>query len=716
MGDSHKPPEDKEDRLASQPSQPSNKIVRFGPFEADLQTGELRKRGLKLKLQELPFRFLVFLLEHPGELVTREELQAQLWPGGTFVDFERGLGTALYKVREALGDSAAAPRFIDTLPGRGYRFIAEVQKEIQKEIQKPEVEKDETPAPHQIPARNHVAAALIAGAVVVVLISGAAYSRLRNRPGPITDHDILVLDDFNNTTGDGAFDGALRQALAFELEQSPFLKIMDDEEVNQTVQLMGRPAGQRITDDIAHEVCVREGQKATIGGSIASLGNTYLIALQAVNCQTGATLAREQALAEGKEQVLKAVSKAAVGIRAELGESLSSVQKPDRVAALEVTTPSLEAFKAYAMGMDLQFQGKPWDAIPHLQRAIELDPTFAQAYELLGAAYPGIGDRSRGDEYLAKAFTLAGHASERERLFISGGYYTRVTHELNKAVDAYQVLTRIDPRNPRPHNRLSSIYVTRGEYEKALEEELEAFHLAPRFLASTLLLMIAYMDLDRFDEAKAVAAKASAQKLDAPRLHQLLLTIAYLQNDRGEQEKEIQWFEGKPEEFQGLDVQATNAAIHGQERRAKDLYQQASELARRRGFEYAGLPAEALAAVTGRCEALHKGKAVGNLLLCGDPEGARLLDEQDTRRPPENRNTSNRLYRRGEYQAILEHKFRNMGLYYSLSYLGLARAAAKEGETAKARRAYQDFLTLWREADKDAPNLIRAKKELAALR
>ena len=658
----------------------------------------------------MPFRLLVFLLERPGEVVTREELQVKLWPGGTFVDFERGLGTALYKIRGALGDSAAAPRFIDTLPGRGYRFIAEIQK--------PEV-KDETPAlpaPHPLRARNHVVAALITGIVVIVLVSGAAYSRFRTQPKPLTDQDVLVLADFVNTTGDAAFDGALRQALAFELEQSPFLKIMDDEEVNQTLQLMSRPSGQPITNDIAHEVCVREGQKATIGGSIARLGKTYLIALQAINCQTGATLAREQAKADDKEQVLKAVEKTAMGMRAKLGESLSSVQKPDRVAALEVTTHSLEAFKAYAMGMDLQFQGKPWDAIPHLQRAIELDPTFAQAYELLGAAYPGVGDRPRGDEYLAKAFALAGQVSERERLFISGGYYTRVTHELNKSTDAYQVLTRMDPRNPRPHNRLATIYLTRGEYEKALEEELEAFRLAPRFLASALLLMNAYMYLDRLDEAKAVAATASAQKLDAPRLHQLLLTIAYMQDDYAGQDKEIQWFAGKPEEFQGLDVQAANAAMHGQERKAKDLYQQATELARRRGFTYVGLPAEDLAAVMGRCEAVRKGKAVGNLLLCGDPEGARLLDEQDARKPPENRNTPNRLYRRGEFQAILEHKYRNRGLYYSLSYLGLARAAAKEGETAKARRAYQDFLTLWTDADKDAPNLIRAKKELVALR
>jgi len=383
--------------LASQPNAPGDEIVRevirFGPFEADLKAGELRKSGLKLKLQELPFQLLVSLLERPGEVVTREELQAKLWPGGTFVDFESGLGTALKKVREALGDSAATPRFIETLPRRGYRFIAEVQK---SEVQEPEVKAARPPSleaelPKARRAWNRPAAAVIAGAVVIVLAGGAAYSRFRTRPKPLTDQDVLVLADFTNTTGDAAFDGALRQALAFELEQSPFLKIMDDQEVNQTLQLIGLPSGQRMTNDIAHEVCVREGQKATIGGSIASLGKTYQVALQAINCQTGATLAREQAEAEDKEHVLKAVAKAATGMRAKLGESLSSIQKLYRPSAFEVTTNSLEALKAYQFGWDLIAQGSPREAIPHLRRAIELDPTFAEAYDELSAAYNNSG-------------------------------------------------------------------------------------------------------------------------------------------------------------------------------------------------------------------------------------------------------------------------------------------------------------------------------------
>ena len=220
-----------------------------------------------MKLQEFPFRLLVALLERPGAVVTLEELQTKLWPDGTFVDFERGLGTALNKVRETLCDSAAAPRFIETIPRRGYRFIAEVER---VEVQMVESEKvatavGDTSAPPVRPARKYAIAVFIMGAIAIVLAGGAAYSRLRTRPKLLTEQDVLVLADFTHNTGDAVFDGALRQALAFELERSPFLKIMDDREVNQTLQPMRRPAGQGITNDIAQEVCAREGQKATIG-------------------------------------------------------------------------------------------------------------------------------------------------------------------------------------------------------------------------------------------------------------------------------------------------------------------------------------------------------------------------------------------------------------------------------------------------------------------
>jgi serine/threonine protein kinase/tetratricopeptide (TPR) repeat protein len=552
----------------------------------------------------------------------------------------------------------------------------------------------------------------------LALIAGGTLWWQHLQASPLTDQDVLVLADFTNTTGDPAFDGALRQALAFELEQSPFLKIMDDQEVNQTLQLMGRPAGQRITNDIAHEVCVREGQKATIGGSIASLGTNFQIALQAINCQTGATLAREQAEAEGKEHVLKAVAKAATGMRAKLGESLTSLQKTDRSRTKdEVTTNSLEALKAFQLGFELVAQGSFRDAIPDLQRAVELDPNFASAHMFLGIAYNATGQAARRNESFSKAFALIDRVSERERLMISGEYYQQVTLETNKALDAYQVLVGSYPRFADGRHSLGAMYTARGEYEKALEQHQEEVRLEPRNLVFLGVLAGDYVNLDRFDEAKAVVEKAFAQKLDGSPLHQLLLRIAYIQDDYAAQEKEIQWFAGK-EEIRSLTLQALNALVHGQGRKAKDLYQQATELARRQGSTDAqfGPSVATLDAVTGHCEAAQKEKSIDGLLLCGDPAGARLLEEQDAKTPPENPNRLDRLYQRGEFQEILEHKGRNWGPYYSLSYLGLARAAARAGDTAKAKRAYQDFLALWRDADKDAPYLIQATKELGELR
>jgi tetratricopeptide (TPR) repeat protein len=523
---------------------------------------------------------------------------------------------------------------------------------------------------------------------------------------PLTDRDVLVLADFTNKTGDAEFDGALRQALAFELEQSPFLKIMDDEEVNQTLQLMGRAPGERITNDIAREVCVRERQKATIGGSIASLGKTYAIALQAVNCQTGATLAREQAEAEDKEHVLEAVAKAATAMRAKLGESLSSIEKLNRPS--DVTTPSLEAFKAYVLGSDLQSQGRSREAIPHLQRAIELDPNFAEAYELLSREYLYTGDRARSNESLTKAFDLIGHASERERLFISATYYERITREIDKAIDAYQVLARIDPRNSRPHNRMFFIYSDTGRYQEALREELEAVRVNPNNLLLIGNLMSAYMNLDRFDESKAVAESAFERKLDGSTLRLNLLRLAYIQGDHAAQEKEIKWLAGKPEEGSSLRLQSFNALVLGRRRNAIEFLRAGA----------GGLPVAALAyidAVVGDCEAARKEQSSPALVICGDPAAMKAADEQDAKNPLLNPDAAERLYRQGEFQKILDHKGRNWGPYYSLAYLGLARASAHAGDIAKAKHAYQDFLALWKDADKDAPFLKQATEELADL-
>jgi tetratricopeptide (TPR) repeat protein len=356
-----------------------------------------------------------------------------------------------------------------------------------------------------------------------------------------------------------------------------------------------------------------------------------------------------------------------------------------------------------------------------------MDPNFASAHMFLGIAYSNTAQAVLTAESYKKAFALSDRVSERERLLISGIYYQNETHDLNKAMDAFQMLVRSYPRLDSGHLTLGNIYNARGEYEKALEQYQESARLAPRNLILQEVLESAYMGLDRFAEAKAVAERVFAQKLDGPSIHLVLLRIAYIQDDRAAQAKEIQWFAGKPEEYMSLSLQAFNAGVHGQRRKAKELFQGALEMARRQGAAGAQVPSTAeVDAVVGDCEAARKAKF--GLGLCWDASALRLAEEAAARNPPPNPDAWNELYLRGtaalnagkgaeaaaEFQKILDHKGRNWEIY-SPAYLGMARGEAMAGDTAKAKRAYQDFLAVWKDADKDAPYLTQATKELAAL-
>src|SRR5262245_54854127 len=369
---------------------------------------------------------------------------------------------------------------------------------------------------------------ITAAAVIILAFGGVVWWQQGTQAKRPTDNDAVVLADFTNTTGDAVFDDTLRQALAIQLEQSPFLKIMDEAQVRQDLRFMGRSPEERITHEIAHDICVREAATATIGGSIASLGKTYVITLQAAACQGGSTLAREQAQAEDKERVLQAVGTAATAMRAKLGESLASIQRLNRPLD-QFTTPSLEALQTYAKGYTLQSQGQFLAAIHFFQRATELNPNFAMAYSLLSMAYTNAGDLARSNEYQRKAFALIDRVSEFERLFISARYYWRATGELNKGIDFYRLLAQSYPRYWGTSGELSFLYRTMGEFEKALEEGQQAVRLAPRLEPPYRNQASAYARLGRLGEAKELSGKARAQQLDGPRLHQQLLEIAFIE-------------------------------------------------------------------------------------------------------------------------------------------------------------------------------------------
>src|SRR6266705_6927843 len=366
-------------------------VVRFATFQVDLRSGELRKQGVKIKLQEQPFRVLTVLLQRPGEVVTRDELRNQNWPPDTFVDFENSLNTAINKLRDALGDSADNPRFIETLPRRGYRFIAPVTGGDGA------TKGTASAVGAAAPPRSRKIVVTAAIALFAAGIAGGLLWRAR-QARHLSEKDTIVLGDFANSTGDAVFDGTLREGLSVELGQSPFLGLVSEEAIHQTLRMMERPANTRLTPEIAREVCQRTSSAAALEGSIALIGTRYNLILRAVNCVNGDLLASTEAQANDKSHVLDALWKAASEMRRKLGESLSTVQKFNTPVE-QATTPSLEALQAYNLGWQTFFaHGDSAAAVSFFQRAAQLDPNFAMAYWGMAQSYAFVGETTLAGE------------------------------------------------------------------------------------------------------------------------------------------------------------------------------------------------------------------------------------------------------------------------------------------------------------------------------
>jgi eukaryotic-like serine/threonine-protein kinase len=576
-----KPPVDKPN--------PNGQVVRFGVFELDLKAGELRRSGSKVKLQEQPLQILRLLLEHPGDVVTQSEIAGALWPDGTVVEYEHSVKTALMKLRQALGDEAATPRYVETLPRRGYRFIYPVDGVATRLAAMPgdpltRPSADGHPLSPRRPRglsrlERHRTLVLVVLAFVVAAAAGVTWFL---KPHGLTQKDTVVLADFTNTTGDPVFDGTLRQGLSAQLEQSPFLNLLSDTRIAQTLALMAQPKDARLTPDMAREVCQRTGSAATIEGSIASLGSQYVLGLEAVNCHSGDTLAEEQVTANSKEHVLHALGDAATKLRKRLGESLASLEKYNAPPE-DVTTSSLEALQAYSLGYRAHVVKEDWAAAVTLfQRAISLDPNFAMAWARLGTSYSDLGETSRGAEATRKAYKLRERVSERERFEIDSRYEYFVTGNLEAERKVDELWAQTYPHDPDASFFLAINYVRLGQYEKALAAVQEALRLDPGSGVAYGDLVALYLCLNRLDQARAAAQEARARNLDAPRIHSTLYDVDFLDHDAAGMEREAAELMGNPRyEDAVLGDESDTAAYAGQFVKARELTRRAVDSAER---------------------------------------------------------------------------------------------------------------------------------------
>jgi serine/threonine protein kinase/tetratricopeptide (TPR) repeat protein len=433
---------------------------------------------------------------------------------------------------------------------------------------------------------------VMAGVVVVALIAGGLYYR-SHRSKALTDKDTIVLTDFSNSTGDAIFDDTLKTALNVSLRQSPFLNVLSDSEVAKTLQQMTRPAGAKLTPELARELCQRTGSKAYLAGSIATLGSEYVLGLKAVNCQSGDMLAEEQVTAASKEKVLDTLGEAASRLRAGLGESLATVQKFD-VPLAEATTSSLAALKAYSLAPDEKGSAA---ALPYYQRAIELDPNFALGYLAVGRVYSDLGEVERGREYQTRAFQLREHVSEREKLDIAAFYFSDVTGELDKSAQIYQEEIETYPREIAAYVNLGTVYAAQGQYEKAAAITRQGMQIAQGDVGSTANLSNYVLALQSYDEARQIIHEAQARKTDTAVSHAALYSIALLTSDSAGMAEQQEWFTSRPEyENWGLALAADTEARGGHLANARQLTKRAVDSAIRADSKESGAIWQAISA------------------------------------------------------------------------------------------------------------------------
>ena len=640
------------------------------------------------------------------------------------------------------------------------------------------------------PMRTTIRWGAVTGATILVIgLSVGGWLFFSRKVHALTDKDTIVVADFTNTTGDTVFDGTLRQGLSVQLEQSPFLSIISDQQVQQTLQMMGQKPDVELTPEIARELCQRTGSAAVLDGSIAQIGTPYLLTLKAVNCISGKSLASSEVQASDKNHVLDALGQTASQIRNKLGESLSTVKKFDTPLE-QATTSSLEALQAYSMASTAWGKGDPAAAVPFLQRAIRLDPNFAMAYAFLGDSYFELSQHDLAAENIRKAYELRDHVSAPEKLSIENTYFERISGDLVKELQVKKMWAQAHPRDAAGSLRYT--YFQLGQFNEALADAKAGLRFSPGSSTEYVNLAICYLSLNRFEEARAAFHEAQKRDPDSPFLRGNLYILAFLDNDAAGMAQQVAWSVGKTasEEYL-LYSEADTSAYSGRLKKAREFSRRGVASAKRSEMKEMVAVFEADAAVR---EALFGNPAEARqrvesplghptnpdtqyftalaLAMSGDDVRPQLSADDLAKRFPENtfvqlsylptlhaqialnHNDARKAieilqdaasydfvngygavflypaFVRGEaylaihqgseaaveFQKILDHRGEvNNELIGALAHLQIGRAYELQGDSAKAKAAYQDFLALWKDADPDIPVLKEAKAEYAKL-
>ena len=599
-------------------------VYRFGVFEVFAESREVFRQGHRVKMQEQPFEFLLLLLEHPGEIVDREQLRTRLWPGDTFVDFNQSLSAAVTKLRQALGDDANNPRFIETIPRRGYRFLAPVTR---PEELRTVPAAEPTPAPlvdpvptpgAEVPqaAAPAVWSRKVAVLLAVIGLAAAVVVALhqRKKAFALATTDTVVLADFENHTGEAIFNDTLREALIVGLAQSPIVHLLPDRTLAVVFKQMGHAPDDRMSGLTAIELCKRVGGKVTVQGSISNLGTTYLIGLAAIRCDTGKPVAHEQAEAQQRNDVIDALGQATSRLRARLGESLPTIEKYN--APLEqATTSSLEALEAYNQALST------WDAkgdlasIPYFKQAIVIDPDFAMAHGALAAVYHNTGSAELAREQTMRAYNLRDRVTGTERAAIEARYYLYNTEEIDKAALTYAALVEDYPDSANSLNHLGTAEMQLGRNEQAAADFRKALRIDPARGTTYDNLALVLLRLDRPQEAQTVLAEAEKRGLRNDYWLMVHYWLAFLNGDQQALASSLLPSNASPATRAALLSEMANTeAAGGRFQEAVRLSQSAASLAQKAG------DAEGAAGILAQA-ALHAGEG-------GFPAQARTLLQQ----------------------------------------------------------------------------------------